>query len=54
MGTFTVAYLAVWLAVVLYVGRLGARQRQLTQDLRSLQGRLDASAQQEKPTPKAA
>jgi len=40
MGTFMAAYLAVWLAVVLYVGRMGVRQQNLQRTLDSLQERL--------------
>ena len=41
MYTFIVAYSIVWLAVALYVARLGIRQRQLTQRAAALQWRLE-------------
>jgi CcmD family protein len=37
MGTFVAGYLIVWLAVVVYVARLGRRQRQLRAQLEALQ-----------------
>ena len=36
MGTFVTGYLVVWFAVVLYVARLGRRQRQLRADYDAL------------------
>ena len=54
MGTLMTAYLVVWLAVVLYAARLGARQRQLTRDLEALERRLDRSASLEDQTFRAA
>jgi CcmD family protein len=42
MGTFMTAYLAVWLAVVLYVARLGVRQCQLRRTLDELQERIQS------------
>ena len=54
MGTLTAAYLVVWLAFVLYVARLGARQRQLIRDLEALELRLDPSANAENRTFRAA
>ena len=43
MTTFLIAYAAVWLAVSLYVLRLGSRQRQLQQSLEILARQLDRS-----------
>ena len=37
MSTLVAAYLTVWLAVVLYVLRLGAGQRRLLRDLEALE-----------------
>jgi len=54
MGTFVTAYVSVWLAVLLYVVRLGARQRRLEQNLKALQSQLDESKTPEGPTSKAA
>lgn len=54
MGTFMTASLAVWLAVVLYVGRLGLRQRRLQLALDSLQDRLQHEASVAEPPAKAA
>ena len=54
MGTFVAAYMAVWLSVLLYVARLGVRQRQLAQDLESLQLQLDRAEDTGHPTTKAA
>jgi CcmD family protein len=49
METFMTAYLAVWLAVVLYVGRLGMMQRRLQQKLDALQERMQQEASCEPP-----
>lgn len=54
MGTFMTAYLAVWLAVVLYVGRMGLRQRLLQQKLNGLEQRMRQEAGDREPTSKAA
>lgn len=54
MATFMAAYLAVWLAVVLFVGRLGVRQRRLQQALDTLQERLPDESNQTEPPAKAA
>jgi CcmD family protein len=54
MGTFMTAYLAVWLAVVLYVGRLGVRQRGLQQTLDALQERMRRDADHYEPPAKSA
>ena len=40
MSTLVAAYLIVWLAVVLYVLRLGAGQRKLLRDLEALESQL--------------
>ena len=42
MGTFYVAYALVWLAVSLYVLRLGVRQRELYEELKSLESQVAA------------
>jgi CcmD family protein len=54
METFMMAYLAVWLAVVLYVGRLGVRQRHLQQTLDALQERMQHEADNSESPAKAA
>jgi hypothetical protein len=54
METFMVAYLAVGLAVVLYVGQLGVRQRLLQQRLDALQERMQQEASDCEPPAKAA
>jgi CcmD family protein len=41
MGTFYVAYALVWLAVSLYVLRLGVRQRELREELKSLETQIE-------------
>jgi CcmD family protein len=43
MGTFVTAYLMVWLAVAIYVYRMGERQRRLEKELALLQRRIDES-----------
>ncbi|MGO8690974.1 MAG: CcmD family protein [Thermoguttaceae bacterium] len=43
MLTFAIAYLAVWLGVLAYVLRLGAKQRRLLRTLESLQSTGDPS-----------
>ncbi len=40
MATFVTAYLVVGLVLVLYVGRMGVRQRRLQQTLDLLQERM--------------
>lgn len=54
METFVAAYLIVWLAVVLYVGRLHTRQRRLERALEALQLDREGSQGSEGPTSKAA
>ncbi len=54
MGTFVTAYLAVWAAVMLYVVRLGARQRRLERNLKALQLQFDRMENQAEPSSKAA
>lgn len=51
MTTFVTAYLIVWLAMLLYVIRIGARQRRLLETVESLQRRIE---QQERDGPTAA
>ena len=45
MLTFVAAYLIVWFGILVYVLRLGAKQRQLQQAVQSLQLRLEQSQQ---------
>ena len=54
MGTFMTAYLAVWLAAVLYVGRMGLRQRHLHRTIDALQKRLQHEAEDRESPAKAA
>ncbi len=54
MGTFMMAYLAVWLAVVFYVGRLGVRQHRLQRTLHTLQERIQRDADQRESLAKSA
>ena len=54
MGTFMTAYLAVWLAVVIYVGRMGVRQRGLQRTLEGLQDRMQREADKRQPPAKSA
>lgn len=39
MGTFMAAYLAVWLTVVLYLGRMGVQQRRMQRTLDALEAK---------------
>ncbi len=54
MGVLVAAYLIVWLAVVLYVVRLGAGQRQLRRALEALQSQFGRSQDPGNPTSTAA
>ncbi len=54
MATFVAAYAAAWLAVVLYLARLGAQQRRLAATVESLQRRLEQPSVQERPPAAAA
>jgi CcmD family protein len=54
MGTFVTAYLAAWLAVMLYLLRLGARQRRLEQNLEALQSQFDRMENPKEPASEAA
>ena len=54
MGTFMTAYLAVWLAVVLYVARMGVRQYQLQRTLDELHERIRNQENSQEPPAKAA
>jgi len=54
METFMTAYLVVWFAVVLYVGRIGLRQRRLQQTLDALEIRTQQLADDCKSPGKAA
>ena len=54
MGAFVAAYAAVWLAVVLYVARLGVQQRRLTRTAEGLQLRLEERESEQRPSSRAA
>jgi len=54
MGTFVAAYVAVWLAVVFYVARLGIQHRQLARSVESLQLRLEQREAEKQPPSVAA
>jgi CcmD family protein len=54
MLTFVAAYLAVWLGLLLYVLRLGAEQRRLSQAVQALQLRVRQSDDREMPLPREA
>ena len=43
MGTFVTCYVLVWVAVTLYVARLGAQQRSLQQALNRLENKRAAN-----------
>ncbi len=43
MGMFVAAYLVVWLAVVLYVARLGVHQRRLLDTVETIRSELERS-----------
>jgi CcmD family protein len=49
MGTIAVAYAIVWLAVVLYLIRLGRQQRGLLRMIESLRGQLREQAPPAEP-----
>ena len=54
MGMFVAAYLAVWMAVVLYVLWLGARQRRLHRAIEALELHFQQREVPEEPTSTAA
>ena len=54
MGAFVTAYLAVWLALTLYVLRLRAHQHRQRRSLAALQTQLEQSGSTESSTPTAA
>lgn len=54
MATFVAAYLVIWLAVVLYVARLGAGQRRLQRDLEALKSGLKQREDPQPPVSRAA
>ncbi len=54
METFMTAYVAVWLAVMLYVARMGIRQRRLQQTLDDLQAQIEQDVDSGEPPAKAA
>lgn len=43
MDAVLIAYLLVWIGIVLYVGRLGAEQRRLSRALEALQLEVEDS-----------
>ena len=45
METFMTAYMAVGLAVMLYVGRMGMRQHRLQQTIEALQAQIEQEAE---------
>ena len=54
MIAFAAAYLTVWLAVTIYVVRLGAGQRRLERELEILQSRPAIPDRSEEPASDAA
>ncbi len=54
MTTFVTAYLIVWLAVLLYVVRLGRRQRRLAETIQCLERRIEGQGQERPAAAKAA
>jgi hypothetical protein len=48
MGTFMAACLAVWLVVVLYLGRMGWQQRRMQRTLEALEASLNVEADRRK------
>ena len=54
MTTFAIAYMVVWLAVVLYLARMGSCQRQLAARIESLRTQLEEPSREQKPKSKAA
>ena len=54
MTSFVAAYLIVWLAVGLFVLRLGARQRRLERTVTALQREFGEPAPEEPPRCRAA
>lgn len=54
MGTFVAAYLIVWFAVVVYIARLGRRQRQLQSQFETFQSAWQAHEDRGESRSKAA
>jgi CcmD family protein len=54
MAALVTAYLLVWLAVAMYVLRLGARQHSLLRRLESVERRLDRPGEEATSATKAA
>ena len=54
MGMFVAAYLAVWMAVVLYVLWLGVRQRRLQRAIEALELHFEQPEVRKEPTSTAA
>ncbi len=54
MGTFVAGYTIVWLAVVLYVGRLGRRQQRLRREIEILRSAWPSPDGQQEPPARAA
>jgi len=54
MGAFAAAYSIVWIAVLLYVWRLGGKQRRLLDVAEALRLQLEQSPDRGTPSSKAA
>jgi len=54
MSWFVIAYVIVWVGVVLYLARLGAEQRRLSRALEALRSQVEDSASSEQSIAKAA
>lgn len=54
MTAFVTAYLALWIAVMMYVVWLGVRQRRLEASLRALESRFGGADDRHEPSSKAA
>jgi CcmD family protein len=54
MSALVTAYVAVWLGVTLTIGRLAARQRQLSDRVTALETQLDACERRRDPVQRAA
>ena len=54
MGTFVSCYVIVWMAVMLYVARLGIQQAHMQQSLDRLQQQVDREQMSDEPAARAA
>ncbi|MHB8864638.1 MAG: CcmD family protein [Pirellulaceae bacterium] len=54
MATFVSCYLIVWVAITLYVARLGIHQTHMKQSLDRLQLQVDRQQMPDKPAARAA